>query len=173
MSTKEPRSKNKAEKKRLVIVRHAHRDKPMGHSGDNGISKKGTKQTKGVTRLYEERFGDVKPVIYSSPKLRCIETVEPLAEKKNAKLTISDLLDEAGPDESPEDFVKKVREFANQWKKHESEIVIACTHGDWIPTFFYEILGTSIDLKKGGWAELELEDGKPKLSWIVQEPEIV
>ncbi len=173
MSTKEPRSKTNSNAKRLVIVRHAHRDKPMGSAFDNGISKKGRKQAKAIVKLYRERFDDEMALIYSSPKLRCIETVEPLASKIASKIVPLDLLIESGPEEGPEDLVRRVRQFCTQWKKESSPIVIACSHGDWIPVFFQELVGTPIDLKKGAWAEIESKNGETKLTWIVQEPLIV
>ena len=67
--------------KSLIILRHAHRNKPFGGLLDNGLSRKGKKQAAQAGKHFLEEYGRVKALVLSSPKRRCIETVEPIAEK--------------------------------------------------------------------------------------------
>lgn len=111
-----------------------------------------------------------KPLLLTSPKKRCMETLEPLARKLERKLVLHPSLTEFRGDnkkETKSEFKKRIRLFLREWEKSKNPLTILCTHGDWIPHFFKETLGTSIHLKKGGWAELE-GSGEIQLTWLIQ-----
>ncbi len=155
----------------LVLVRHAHRDRLEGES-DNGLSAKGLKQAKAVRRFFKRRYGRAEPAIFSSPKVRCIETLEPLARWLNVPIERLAELDEGGSLDG------KIRAFRDHFVSLESpsrhpdepELVVACSHGDWIPRAIELWTGTEIFLDKGGWAELRWTDDKLELAWVVQSP---
>lgn len=148
--------------KTLVIIRHAHRDKPEGHAADNGVSEKGRKQAARVAGFFERRFEGAVPLLLSSPKRRCIETLEPIAEATSAPIQVDPALDEDG------DLEGKISDFLSRWRKTGEPLTVISSHGDWIPVFFQEVLGHSIDLDKGGWAEIEWDASGPRLTWLVQ-----
>lgn len=154
--------------KTLVIVRHAHRDTSKGQEFNNGLSDKGRKQVRKLFDFYFERFPEVeKPILLSSARKRCVETLEPLARKLERRLVLSPLLLERTEKETVPQFKQRIRRFKREQVKNPSELTVICSHGDWIPFFFKELLGIEIELKKGGWAEVEFTD-KPRLTWIVQ-----
>lgn len=155
-------------KKTLVILRHAHRDAEHGRVLNNGLSDKGRKQVRKIFDFYFERFPEMeKPVLLTSSRKRCLETLEPLARKLERRLGINPLLMEKTDKETMTEFKQRIRRFKKEWQKSSAELTVICSHGDWIPLFFKELLGLEIPLKKGGWAEVEWTDG-PHLTWLIQ-----
>lgn len=154
--------------KTLVIIRHAHRDTAKGRELNNGLSEKGRRQVRKAFDFFFERFPEMEtPVLLSSGKKRCLETLEPLARKLERKLTPHPLLLERTEKETATQFKARIKKFIAEWEKSSAAVTVICTHGDWIPVFFKTLLGTSIELKKGGWAEVEWVD-KPQITWLVQ-----
>lgn len=153
--------------KSLIVVRHAHRSKYWGDDADNGLSPKGKKQAVRIRRMYKKRYQDASALLVSSPKKRCLETLEPLAKKLSREIRIDPLLDE-GPQ-----LRTRVKRFLKWWRMEAPALTVACSHGDWIPELFKEVSGGGILLDKGGWAEIELdgdgEDDRPELRWILQD----
>ncbi len=160
MDTKAPPSR---QSKTLIIVRHAHRDiVDSDRETDNGLSDKGKRQAKKIQKYFRERFKKETPLLISSPKRRCIETLEPIAKKKKIEIAEHALLDEGG------DLRTKVKNFIKQVEQKPDPIVMVCSHADWIDTFFDEMIGINSSLQKGGWLELSLESGQPRLTWMLQ-----
>ncbi|MEW6058346.1 MAG: phosphoglycerate mutase family protein [Bdellovibrionota bacterium] len=154
--------------KTLIIVRHAHRDKRLGSDANNGLSPKGKGQAIRIAKYYKKRFGEKKTPLFSSPKLRCIETLYPIAKLTKKKIVTLDLLDEQQG--SSQEYAKQIHEFLEWWEKEAPQTTIVCSHGDWIPQFTKKILETPIDLAKGGWIEIVKEDSaKPQLVWVLQD----
>ena len=164
--------KNKTPRKTLIVVRHAHREKDMGREVDNGLSGKGRKQAERIRKLYQRRYDQSAPHILSSAKVRCVETVMPIANLTGAEVHTSDWLMEKDGirPESEKAFRQRVLEFLEWWKRDAPELTVACSHGDWIPEFFVASVGAAIDLAKGGWAELGLKNGDPTLELLLQDP---
>jgi broad specificity phosphatase PhoE len=152
--------------RKLILVRHAHRDTDQGRERDNGLSEKGRDQAKAIGRYYRTRFPNETPILLSSPKVRCIETLLPLSDKLKIDVKILEDLDEQN--DSSSDYARRIEKFFRWWKTRAPETVVACSHGDWIPTFTRAAIGTEVDLKKGGWLEIESRDGAIKLRWLLQ-----
>lgn len=143
---------NKRNERQLIIIRHAHREKPRGGMDDNGLSAKGHLQAKQLCDFYEHSFGTVSPFLLSSPKKRCLETVRAIADLTGAPLQIDPRLDEGG------DMEHKLRAFRAWWISEKApDHVVACSHGDWIPEFLQLTTGNFIDLEKAGWVELNYD----------------
>jgi broad specificity phosphatase PhoE len=150
----------------LIVVRHAHRDKSAGRDSDNGISPKGRKQAMRVLEHFKKEFPGLHAPVFkllSSPKKRCVETVQPVAEAAKLKVHTSSLLDE-GPE-----LEDRARKFLTEWKREGSGVTMICSHGDWIPLFLELATGVPTDLAKGGWAQLENVDGKLIVTRLIQE----
>lgn len=148
----------------LILIRHAHRNKAFGRKADNGISAKGRKQAKALARLYDGFFGKSEPRLYSSPKLRCIETLGPVAKQCGTEIEILEELNESGSDAK---LRERVRKFDAFWRKSSAPLIVVSSHGDWIPAFVAHLTGVPIELDKGGW--IQIEDGK--IRWVIQRPE--
>ncbi len=154
--------------KTLIIIRHAHRDTSKGTAQNNGLSERGRRQVRHLFDFYFEQFPDFeKPKLLSSPKKRCLETLDPLARKLERKLHGEALLDERKPSETLTQFKQRIRQFKKVWLKSSEELTLVCGHGDWIPLFLKDLLGAEISLKKGGWAQIEVDE-KPRLTWLIQ-----
>ncbi len=145
-----------------MIVRHAHRFKNPSREADNGLSPKGIGQAEKIVTFFQKRFKSGGVAIVSSPKMRCLETVQPLANLKRRRIKTLAILDEGG------DLPKKAAEFLNWWKIQKTPRLVICSHGDWIPVFLKAAIGAEVDMKKGAWAELELDSGEIQLRWLLQ-----
>jgi len=149
-------------KKTLILVRHAHRD-TSDKNADNGLSDRGKKQAKIFSDTIEKMHKKSKPLFLSSPKQRCVETLEPLAEFFDVKIKVHPELDEQADHETPSQFKKRVVRFVTEWKNDFPELTIACSHGDWLPFAVEELIGVTADFEKGGWAEFSFVDDEVHL----------
>ena len=154
----------------LILVRHAHRNKPapLGRKADNGLSKKGKAQAREMLRRYRKCFGKKRPVLISSPKLRCVETLEPLSQWIKARITTSDSLEEQGAKESDRDYHERILKFVGEWQKNKAKLTVLCGHGDLFPLLTQELTGCAIELKKGGWIELAYDGTHYQIIWVLQ-----
>lgn len=160
--------------KTLIILRHAHRDQIDGHDADNGLSERGLAQTEKLVKYFEKRFKGTRAFFISSPKRRCVETLAPIAAACGGKLEKDPLLAEQGasdPVEKPKAFASRLKQFHSDWLDSKHRLTVICSHGDWIPAFLERTVGVAITLKKGGYAEIDVDDeGKRlRLRYLIQE----
>jgi broad specificity phosphatase PhoE len=137
----------------LILVRHAHRD-TTDREADNGLSEKGKKQVKTLTKTIENLHSLENAVFLSSPKKRCLETLEPLASLAHTTVQLDKLLDEKHPNEDAKQFAKRIEQWINRWRKSSSPLTFVCSHGDWLPIAMEMLVAVKTDFKKSGWAEL-------------------
>lgn len=140
----------------LVIVRHAHRDTSHGRERDNGLSKKGWNQTFEMTAELVAWLDGRTFTLFSSPKVRCRETVEPLSALTRHRIRVTGSLDECGARESADAFRTRVRALVRRWKRSRVHVWIFCTHGDVVPVLAEACTGRPTELKKGEWIFVEL-----------------
>lgn len=156
--------------KTLILIRHAHRD-TSERALDNGLSGKGREQAKAVRRFFMSRFQpeDLKNGLWlvSSPKLRCVETVLPLAKALDRAVDSHPQLDEQGPKESFERMQERVQAFIHEWTRSPIPTAVVCSHGDWLPLALFHLLGLHLEPKKGSWMELEWSGGRANLKWYI------
>ncbi|MCB0404163.1 MAG: phosphoglycerate mutase family protein [Bdellovibrionales bacterium] len=144
-------------KKKLVLIRHAHRKVPKDRTEDNGLSKKGQRQVEKLLSYWSSGNKARRVSFLSSPKKRCVETLEPLAEIFGEKLSIEPLLDEQSEKgESNKDFSGRVNAFLESSKFAKAEVLFVCSHADWIPAAYDQLKHKSVRVRKGTWVELEL-----------------
>ena len=113
----------------LLLVRHAEAQPRGDWSGPDELrplSPKGRRQATGLVHVLGDRF----PIgrLVSSPSLRCIETLSPLAAILGVTLEVSGALAE-GID--PDDAVQLARTAATP--PGADDALVLCTHGDLIP----------------------------------------
>lgn len=156
--------------KTLILIRHGHRDNSRSEL-DNGLTDKGREQAQRIRRFFSERF---QPEAYSrglwlvsSPKVRCIETLQPLAKHLDRKVDIHPGLDEQNGREGSAAFEKRVHGFLHEWTQSAMPLTVLCSHGDWLPAAVQKMLGVAPQVKKGSWLELEWEGGMAALRWYV------
>lgn len=141
----------------LYLVRHAKAGSRRDWEGpDHGrpLSKTGRRQAEGLVDLLVDR--SVSSIL-SSPYVRCVETVQPLAEKLALPVDHAPALAEGA---SPIDAVGLLRGLAGS-------TAVLCSHGDVIPAIL-DALVESDDLplppdypyQKGSTWVLEHHDGR-------------
>lgn len=154
--------------KTLIFVRHAHRDTSKGRELNNGLSAKGIKQREKLTSHYLRYFKNIKPVLYSSPSKRCIETLENISNETKSKTKILDDLSELQMEESSSHFRTRIEHLIDKCLLEKAPVVICCSHGDWIPEACDLLCGLSIDLSKSGWVEFDVKHKSVTLKNLIQ-----
>ena len=109
----------------LYFVRHAKagkRGRGPANDLDRPLDDRGAEQARAVIQLIGH-----EPIeaIYSSPALRCVQTVEPLADKLGLEVIATDSLLEG---QSADAAVTHARELARS-----RTVAALCSHGDIIP----------------------------------------
>lgn len=140
----------------IVFVRHAHRD-TSERSSDNGLSEKGHKQVTELVKTYENGDLPEGATFWTSPKLRCKETLGPIAKAAGQQTRIEAMLDEQHGDETHEKFRKRIRDLIAKAEKAPSPVYL-CSHGDFIPEAISVMAGVHKDLSKGEAVILEKTD---------------
>jgi 8-oxo-dGTP diphosphatase len=106
----------------VYLVRHAKAGERRVWNGDDldrPLSKTGWRQSKALAeRLGGLGAGD----LYSSPYVRCIQTLEPLAERRGVEVRIDKRLLEGEPFEPVLELIAEVDDAS-----------VLCTHGDIVP----------------------------------------
>jgi broad specificity phosphatase PhoE len=140
--------------KTLFLVRHAHRE-PESEKGIRpvSLSAKGIHQSELIAEYFESHIYQKKTALLSSPRKRCIETLSPLSKKSKIQIEILDELDEGG------DLDAKIKAFKKTIQSSPHEVIIACTHGDWIPYFISKTFeGKSLEPKKASITQILLDE---------------
>ncbi len=144
--------------RKLIILRHAHRD-TSDRNLDNGLSSKGLKQVDLLKKYFQVRINEdaelKKCVFLSSPKKRCLDTLEPLSKLVNSSATVNEDLNEQSEKEKFASVEQRVHRFIHWWSNKGPEILMISSHGDILPLLALHMLGTSFDIKKGSWLEID------------------
>jgi phosphohistidine phosphatase SixA len=121
----------------IFLVRHAHAGKRSEWDGDDSarpLSERGEAQTAAITGLLGDR--KVRRVV-SSPYVRCVQTVEGLADAAGVDVEVDSRLAE-GSDTAPAlELLLELDETHG----------VACTHGDLIPALLQRLvaMGMAVD----------------------------
>ncbi len=140
--------------RRLYLVRHAHRD-VSDRAQDNGLTEKGREQALRVRDWFVRSGLPMPGEVLTSPRVRCRETLEPLALATGARLRVDPGLEEQRDGESPGALGTRVLEWLEAWVASEAEMTIACSHGDWIPLLVGICTGKRMEISKGAIVGLE------------------
>lgn len=147
----------------VLIFRHAER--MHAHSDDPPLSPKGQKQAHGLPSLIEQFQFPTPSKIICSPKVRAIQTMEPLAEKLNIPLQIQNDLNERQNSEHADVFSKRIKRFID-YIENQSGIIFLVSHLDWIEEALIQIPSdTNLNTAKyqtwppGQSIEFEIVDG--------------
>ena len=138
----------------FYVVRHGKAGKPEEWTGDDRLrplSKKGVKQAEELVGLYA-KF-DISDV-YSSACLRCVQTVEPLAEARRLKVKLSPSLEFGGGLEG----------LGEVLGDRALDRVVLSTHGDITAELVEDLVAREVikqgygGLQKGSTWVLEVDD---------------
>jgi phosphohistidine phosphatase SixA len=106
----------------VLLIRHAHAGARKDWDGEDHLRPLTGKGRRQAGRLLEMSDGFAPQRVLSSPYVRCIQTVEPLAAHLNLRVEVVDELAE-GSGLAALDLVRSLAD----------EKVALCTHGDVIP----------------------------------------
>ena len=150
----------------FYVLRHAKAGSRSHWSGDDGLrplNKKGQKQAEALVSAYE-RF----PItaIFSSPFLRCLQTVEPLARARRMSVkSVASLSEGHG--------LAGLSEFLGDDKLDH---VVLSTHGDIVWELLEDLVNRHvISGGEGGFAKgstwvIEVENGTPSQAGYIPAP---
>jgi 8-oxo-dGTP diphosphatase len=134
----------------IYLVRHAKAGDPLTWEGDDRVrplTKKGRRQAEHLA----ERFAGIDvPVVVSSPYLRCVQTVEPVARAKGLQVIPDEMLAYAGSFVDVIELLERLPDGA-----------VACSHGDVIPE-------TISGLYRRGMEIDGTEDWRKGTTWVLQ-----
>jgi phosphohistidine phosphatase SixA len=130
----------------VYLVRHAVALSRKAWQGDDDdlrpLTPKGQRQAVGVAELLHE--APIRRVL-SSPAVRCVETVRPLAEKLGVRVETTEVLQEGAPLEKASELLTKVAR-----KKGDS---VLCAHGDLIPALIEAVAREGTETGPVQWAK--------------------
>lgn len=150
----------------FYVVRHAKAGSRSHWSGDDRkrpLSPKGVKQ---ASRLVDQFNKVAVTAIYSSPYLRCVQTVEPLARAH--KLSVKQ-----SPDLQEGRGVTGLYVFFND---QDLDDVVLCTHGDLVWELVEDLTNRRVlpafreQFDKGSTWVVEVEDGAPVSARYIPAP---
>jgi phosphohistidine phosphatase SixA len=133
----------------ILLVRHARAGTRGTYADDTArpLDEKGAKQAKRLAKLLVDR-----PIrrILSSPYVRCVQTVEPLAERLKLEIELREELAEGAPAPAVLDLMRSLSDLDGD--------AVLCTHGDVIA----ELIGYDRPAKKGSvWVLDPARDFEP------------
>ena len=133
----------------LLVVRHAHAGQRGGWSDDDRLRPLSEEGRRQAVELAETLVVHRPGRILSSPAVRCIATVEPLADRLGLKVEVDERLAEGASDADAASLLREVDHAA------------LCTHGDVIPLLLHRLTDAGMTPEQGlRW---------PKAStWVVQ-----
>jgi len=130
---------------RILLIRHADAGDPDRWSGDDSkrpLTDKGRRQAQGLVGLLdEERLA----AVFSSPSVRCRETVSPLAEARRVAVGVAPQLAEGADPQA-----------ALAWLAQQGHAA-GCSHGDVVQGILASLMERGVDLgetrmqKAGTW----------------------
>jgi 8-oxo-(d)GTP phosphatase len=165
----DPRIAHAARSGTVFLVRHAHAGDRSTWDGDDRlrpITKKGRTQSKAIaTGLARRGVG----AIHSSPYVRCVQTVEPLAKLSKLPIIENDLLGEGS------DTSKLIGFLA----ANAGTDLVLCSHGDVIPELLDRLARRGMELRsptgtfecrKASTWEIEIDGGVPVTARYIPPP---
>lgn len=139
----------------VLLVRHARAGSRKHWEGpdiERPLSKKGRRQAEGLVDMLTRYPIDA---LVSSPYVRCVQTIEPVAEKLKLRIEERSELAEGGPVDA---LLKLIRDAGGS-------TVVWCTHGDIVPAVLEAVrkedgvdLPDDPDYPKGSVWELDQDD---------------
>jgi broad specificity phosphatase PhoE len=142
----------------ILLVRHARagrRDRWVGDDRLRPLSKKGRVQAEALSPKLRELVGAQVLTLRSSPWVRCVQTLEPLASALGTEIQSEDALGEG--------MGAKAVEVLGSWTRHGPAAL--CTHGDVIEAILGHLtksgvrLGGRLQAAKGSVWVLGVNDG--------------
>jgi broad specificity phosphatase PhoE len=136
----------------LLVVRHAHAGERSGWSGDDRLRPLSEKGLRQAGELADALAAHQPAIVLSSPAVRCISTVQPLADRVELEVQRDDRLFEGA---IRDDVASLLRELAGRQ-------AVICSHGDVIPLVLRQLVDDGMAPEQGlRWAKAS--------TWIIEQ----
>ncbi|MGH9213357.1 MAG: SixA phosphatase family protein [Acidimicrobiales bacterium] len=122
---------------KLYVVRHAHAGSRSRWTADDRLRPLSHKGWRQATALAAELGGAGIRRLVSSPSLRCIETLRPLADELGLVIEDDDRLAEGSDGEAALALAEELRRCGD-----DDDATAVCSHGDVIPDLLWELRGS-------------------------------
>ena len=151
---------------KFYVIRHAKagdRDAWTGDDRKRPLTKKGQAQAEGLVAKF-----DSLPVsaVFSSPYLRCVQTVEPVARARGLKITETEALAEG----------HGLAGAMTVLGDRKLDGAVLCTHGDVLWELVEFLVGLNVvsagagGFEKGATWQVEMRDGVPVQATFIPPP---
>jgi broad specificity phosphatase PhoE len=148
----------------ILLVRHARAGRRERWKGDDRLrplSKKGRLQAQGVPDLLAPWLTGRRPRLVSSPWVRCIQTLEPVAAAVGVAVVEDEALGEGmGP---------KAVDGIGDWSGEG--VVVLCTHGDVIACVLSALASSGADLGRSALGSAPRGQASPAAKgsvWVLE-----
>jgi 8-oxo-dGTP diphosphatase len=139
----------------VYLLRHARAGRRSAWNGDDELrplSKVGRRQVAGLLDVLADE--EIEQIV-SSPYVRCVQTVEPLAAERGIEVDVVDELREGAPFEDALRLVEKV----------SGHPTVLCTHGDIVQALLAHFKANGVKvgklrMEKGSVWALETRSGR-------------
>lgn len=119
----------------VVLIRHATRE--MNLSNDANLSPEGFEQARRLVSVIKSQALPPPCSLYSSPKSRCQQTLQPLANSWSLELQIIKELDESFSGENHVNFRQRIQSFLDSLSDTPADSAhYVCSHSDWLQEAF-------------------------------------
>lgn len=153
----------------LYLVRHAKAGDREEWDGDDRLrplSKPGRRQAEALVEVFKDL--PVEHVV-SSPYLRCVQTVEPLATQRGLRIETTDALAEGAG----------IRPIFELMQRFRGQPAVLCTHGDVVQEFVEHLAAEGVirprnadNLAKGSTWVIDHANGKITGARYLEPPKI-
>ncbi len=137
----------------VFLLRHGHRH-VIYERDDNGLSERGNQQVSELSQYLLPLCEHNSPLLVCSPKLRCLETVAPLAQLLNVEVRVSQFIDEQNGNESQFDFESRVKNYVSDICHALPDTLIICSHGDVLPLILHNLTRQTMLFRPAGLVRL-------------------
>ena len=141
---------------RLLLVRHASAGSRSGWAGPDhlrALDGKGRRQAEGLAAAWTGAKAPRILQVLSSPYLRCVQTVEPLAGRVGLSVEEEPALAE-GHEAAAISLARRMLDRKGAGSSPAGRVVVLCTHGDIIPAILAEAAADGVDLGRDArWAK--------------------
>lgn len=144
----------------LILLRHAQRQ-----GLDDALTEHGKRQVEERGHFFFQVFGDQMDLM-SSPKQRCLQSLETLGSLCKKPLQINEDLSERLDFEDSKAFEKRVQNaLESRLSKSSWATTIICSHSDWLFVGAKYLLDLQIQFLEGSWIHLVRDQSK----WILKD----
>lgn len=144
----------------LILLRHGQRQ-----GFDDALTEHGKRQVEERCHFLFQAFGDQIDFM-SSPKQRCLQSLETLSSLCKKPALIVEDLSERFDSEDSKAFEKRVKNsLETRFLNSTSSITLICSHSDWLFVAAKFLLDLQIQFLEGSWAQLQ----KNQDQWILKD----